>query len=147
MSLPHWTRTLWPLPVTALGLCLAACARLSGARWRLRKGVVEVCGGRVGAAFNRLGGRHCIEAMTLGHVVLARDARTLRRWRRHERVHVRQYERWGIGFLPAYGLSSLWQWSRGRCPYRDNRFERAAYQLSHPGRESTQAGSSSESMP
>ena len=132
MPLPHWTRTLWPSPASALGLCLAGAGRLTGAQWRLRQGVLEVCGGGLAAGFDRLGRANRIEALTLGHVVLARDARTLRRWRRHERVHVRQYERWGVCFLPAYGLSSLWQWSRGRCPYRDNHFERAAYALSHP---------------
>lgn len=41
----------------------------------------------------------------------------------HERVHVAQYGRWGLFFLPAYGLSSLWQLIRGRRPYWDNHFE------------------------
>jgi hypothetical protein len=36
---------------------------------------------------------------------------------------VRQYERWGLLFYPAYGLSSLWQLLRGRRPYWDNVFE------------------------
>ena len=42
-------------------------------------------------------------------------------------MHVRQYERWGIFFLPAYALSSLWQLAHGRDWYRDNRFELRAY--------------------
>jgi hypothetical protein len=42
-------------------------------------------------------------------------------------VHVRQYERWGPAFLPAYLLSSLLQLLRGRNPYRENHFERQAY--------------------
>ncbi|MDO8964417.1 MAG: hypothetical protein Q7W30_08015 [Coriobacteriia bacterium] len=45
----------------------------------------------------------------------------------HEHVHVRQYERWGPFFLPAYAISSLVQLARGGDPYRDNRFERQAY--------------------
>ena len=67
-------------------------------------------------------------ALTLGHVVLAVDAACLQQWRNHERVHVRQFERWGPLMGPAYVLESVWQGLRGRRPYRDNRFERAAYQ-------------------
>ena len=42
-------------------------------------------------------------------------------------VHVRQCERWGPLFLPAYGVASLVAWARGKRPYLDNRFEREAY--------------------
>ena len=66
-------------------------------------------------------------ALTLGHVVLAVDARSLTALRAHEREHVRQYERWGALFGPAYLLSVLWQVLRGADPYRANRFERQAY--------------------
>jgi hypothetical protein len=47
--------------------------------------------------------------------------------RSHELVHVRQYERWGVLFIPAYLLCSLVLWLTGRDPYRDNPFEREAY--------------------
>ena len=40
---------------------------------------------------------------------------------------MRQYERWGPFFIPAYLLSSLVQLLRRRDPYLDNRFEREAY--------------------
>ena len=40
---------------------------------------------------------------------------------------MRQYERWGPLFGPAYLLSSLVQLARGRRPYWDNHFEREAY--------------------
>jgi hypothetical protein len=66
--------------------------------------------------------------LTLGHVVLARDLPALQQTRAHERVHVRQYERWGPFFLPAYAAASLWALSRGRHPYVDNWFEREARQ-------------------
>jgi hypothetical protein len=46
--------------------------------------------------------------------------------RAHERAHVRQYERWGIFFLPAYLLASAGAWLRGAAPYADNVFERQA---------------------
>jgi hypothetical protein len=47
--------------------------------------------------------------------------------RAHEQVHVRQYERWGPFFVPAYLASSLWQGLCGRHLYRDNHFERPAF--------------------
>ena len=65
--------------------------------------------------------------MTLGHVVLGRSLGALDDTRAHERVHVRQCERWGPLFLPAYGLASLAAALRGRNAYLDNRFEREAY--------------------
>ena len=71
----------------------------------------------------RLGWRY--RAITFGHVVLCVDDiddETLR----HEMVHVRQYERWGPLFVPAYLIASLVARSRGRHAYRDNRFEVAA---------------------
>jgi hypothetical protein len=66
-------------------------------------------------------------AMTLGHVVLGRDVDTLQRTRAHERVHVRQCERWGPLFLPAYGVASLLAKWRGGDAYLDNAFELEAY--------------------
>lgn len=66
-------------------------------------------------------------AMTLGHIVLGRDLKILNDTRRHERVHVRQCERWGPFFLPAYGLASLFILLRGGQPYLDNPFEKEAY--------------------
>ncbi len=65
--------------------------------------------------------------MTLGHVVIARTIELHDLTRTHERVHVRQCERWGPLFVPAYLLASLVQWARGRNPYMDNPFEREAY--------------------
>ncbi|HWP11656.1 MAG TPA: hypothetical protein VNN06_07530, partial [Ramlibacter sp.] len=66
-------------------------------------------------------------AITFGHVILAVDQVSLCAARAHEQVHVRQYERWGPFFIPAYLLSSLVQVARGRRPYLDNRFELEAY--------------------
>ena len=62
-------------------------------------------------------------AMTLGHVILGRDRQCLESCRDHEQAHVRQVERWGGLFLPAYGLASVWAWGRGRHYYLDNWFE------------------------
>jgi hypothetical protein len=65
--------------------------------------------------------------MTLGHVVLGRDVELLDVTRAHERVHVRQCERWGPLFVPVYLLSSLTVWLKGGRPYEDNFLEREAF--------------------
>jgi hypothetical protein len=65
--------------------------------------------------------------MTLGHVVLGRDLEALEVTREHERVHVRQFERWGPFMGVAYVACSAVLWCQGRDFYRDNPFEREAY--------------------
>jgi hypothetical protein len=120
-------RYLWAAPYTVLGLALGGVAMLCGATARRHHGVVEICGGRIGATIARLPRALSFSAMTLGHVILAVDRFALAQLRLHEHVHVRQYERWGPLFLPAYLLSSLLQLLRGRNPYRENHFERQAY--------------------
>jgi hypothetical protein len=120
-------RYVWALPYTLMGLLLGSVAVLFGATARRHLGVVEIFGGRLGAAFARLPQPFAFSAMTLGHVILAVDRGAMAQLRRHEHVHVRQYERWGPLFLPAYLLSSLLQLLRGRHPYLENHFERQAY--------------------
>jgi hypothetical protein len=66
-------------------------------------------------------------AMTLGHVVIGRDRRLLEETRRHERVHVRQCERWGPLFIPAYVVACVVAFLSGRRAYEDNPFEREAF--------------------
>jgi uncharacterized protein (DUF2062 family) len=66
-------------------------------------------------------------ALTLGHVVIGRDSRSLEVTRAHERVHVRQCEAWGPLFVPAYLAASLWAVLRGRHIYFANRFELEAF--------------------
>lgn len=129
---PALLRYAWASPATALGLLLALAARAAGARGRVVDGVLEVGGGRLGQALRLLPRAWRFEAITFGHVVLGRSAGTLARLRAHEQVHVRQYERWGALFLPAYLASSVWQLVRGRDPYRDNRFEREAFAATEP---------------
>ncbi len=109
-------RYLWAAPCTLVGGVAAAPMLLCGARARAVRGVIEVSGG---VLMHRLP----FDAITLGHVVLARTPRTMRRLRRHERVHVQQCERWGPAFFAAYLLAGAWQWLRGRRAYWDNPFE------------------------
>jgi len=120
---------LWALPTTLIGLVVAGAA-LFGGRARVEAGVVEVWGGALGKLLRiRPPG---VAAMALGHVILAMTKEDLERHSEHERVHVRQCERWGPLFLPAYAASSLWAWLRGRDPYRGNAFEREAFAAGGP---------------
>lgn len=122
-------RYLWASPNTVLGLVLVALGLVSGGRVRCVGGVIEIDGGAVAWLLRHavpLGGG--ARALTLGHVVLGRDPGALDATRAHERIHVRQYERWGPLFLPAYGCWSLAIYVRGGDPYRDNPFEREAFE-------------------
>ena len=118
----------WASPNTLLGLSFLLPVLASGGRVRTERGAVEIHGG-----FARFFLRKCLlvdaAALTLGHVILGQDRYCLDRARDHEHVHVRQYERWGPFFLPAYFLSSFLAWRRGQHFYLDNHFEREAYGL------------------
>lgn len=118
---------LWAAPYSALGLLLGLAVVLAGGRGQARQGALEFGGGRLGRLVSRLPPPLCFSAITLGHVIVGTDQAALAASRAHEQVHVRQYERWGIFFVPAYLGSSLVQLAMGRRPYRDNRFEREAY--------------------
>jgi len=117
---------VWAFPVTAAGLCLTLLTALSGGRVQARDGTVEAFGGLArwllrGNRFWKGGA-----AMAVGHVILARDLACLERSRAHERMHVRQFERWGV-LLPVVYLSVIWwlKW-RGYDPYFDHPFEQEA---------------------
>jgi hypothetical protein len=110
-----------------LGLLFVPAAWLSGGKVRFVQGAVEIHGGLVGVLLRqRLPGVGSAAAMTLGHVILARDQDCLDQSRRHEHVHIRQYERWGPLMLPLYLLTSGILYLRGLDPYLDNPFEREA---------------------
>jgi hypothetical protein len=128
MMLPRIVGYLWAAPVTAFGLLLVPLAWLTGGGARVVRGAVEVHGGLVAVLLRRglplLGPA---AAMTLGHVILGRDRACLDCSRDHERVHVRQYERWGPLLLPLYLIASAVLYARGLDPYLDNPFEREAF--------------------
>jgi hypothetical protein len=125
---PRFLVYLWALPTTAVGLLFAPLALLSGGKLRIVEGVLEIHGPLVRFFLSKCvpipGGA---SAMTLGHVVIARDQHCLDFSRAHERVHVRQCECWGPLFIPAYLVASLLVKLRGGDAYRDNPFEREAY--------------------
>ncbi len=119
---------VWVAPSSAVGLCATVIAVMQGGRTRWVDGVLEVTGPKFLRWLSRgapvEGG---IAAITLGHVVVGQNVETLATTRAHERVHVRQYERWGPFFIPAYLLASAWMKVRGKDPYLDNPFEVEAY--------------------
>jgi hypothetical protein len=121
---------LWTFPTSFIGLLFLPPTLLSGGGVQWVNGVLEVYGG-FAAGFLR----HCTplrggaSAMTLGHVVLGRTRELLEFTRPHERVHVRQAERWGPLFIPLYLLLSALIFVDGGRPYEDNPFEREAYAL------------------
>jgi hypothetical protein len=66
-----------------------------------------------------------IRAQTLGRYIFARE-RLSAALVEHELEHVRQWQRFGPLFLPAYFASSAAAWMGSRNPYLANRFEVAA---------------------
>lgn len=120
-------RYLWALPNTLIGLLFVPAALLPRGRMQIIDGVLEAHSPVISVLL-----RHAVPipggaaAMTLGHVVLARDSRSLEATRPHERVHVRQCEIWGPAFIPAYLVAGLWGLLTGTGAYTGNYFERQA---------------------
>jgi hypothetical protein len=120
---------LWAGPTTLLGLVFLPFVRLGDGGYQVVDGVLELHGGVVAWFL-----RNCTllpggaAALTLGHVVLGCDRLALARTRAHEHVHVRQAERWGPLFVPAYLLASvrICLFKRDGDAYLDNPFERQA---------------------
>jgi hypothetical protein len=121
--MPTLIRYLWVSPVSAPAAAIALAARLSGGSAEVKQGVLEGSGGFLAALLSRIYPPMSIAAITLGHVVLAQSRTELERTRAHERVHVRQYERWGALFPVLYLGASLAALLSGGHPYHDNRFE------------------------
>jgi hypothetical protein len=118
---------LWASPWTLLGLAVGVTALVSGGGWQRVGRVLEFHGGVINRVLQWVPIAGGAAAMTLGHCVLARTRGDLDRSRRHELIHVAQYERWGLLFVPAYLSCSAWCWLRGHNAYLDNPFEVEAY--------------------
>lgn len=127
------SRLAWAAPWTLLGLSLGAAALVSGGCGRRVGRVLEFHGGVLDRLLQWVPIAGGAAAMTLGHVVIARTAADLETSRRHELVHVKQYESWGPLFVPAYLACSGWLWLRGRDAYLDNPFEVEAYGCEEAG--------------
>src|SRR4051812_14154405 len=118
-------RIIWASPWTLFGLLVGGTMLLCAGGQVRRNGRVIEFFGRGPAWFLRffpfVAGA---AAVTFGHVVLARSAADMDSCREHELVHVRQYERWGLFFIPVYLLCWLALTLRGRSGYWENPFER-----------------------
>jgi hypothetical protein len=127
-------RYLWALPTTVVGLLFVPAALPAGGM-QIVEGVLEVHGPVIAAMLQHVvplrGGA---AAITFGHVILGCDRASLERTRLHERVHVRQCERWGPAFIPAYLVAGAWAWVQGRGAYDGNWFEDEARRFERPGR-------------
>lgn len=118
----------WASPNSLLGLTAGLIALGTGGGVQLRRGVIEFWGGGVAWFLRRIPTLDAgASAMTLGHTVLGRTPADLDHCRTHELVHVRQYERWGPFFIPAYVLCSVALHLAGKDHYHDNPFEREAF--------------------
>ncbi len=122
---------LWAAPGTAIGLLFGSLGLATGGRVQIRRNCLEFYGGFVTWMLSRLPPQG-VHAMTLGHAIVGQSATGLDICRDHEQVHVRQYERWGPFFIPAYLTCSFVLWLRCRDWYRENPFEIEAYRIADP---------------
>ena len=116
-------RYVWALPNTIVGLLFVAAALPAGGI-QLVDGVLEVYGPVIAWILRRaVPVRGGAAAITFGHIVVGRNRALLEQTRLHERVHVRQCERWGPAFIPAYIVASASAWLTGKGVYDGNCFE------------------------
>lgn len=127
---------LWALPYTLLGV---ATGLILLGRLKFVDGVIEIHGPRVAWVLQRL--PVSALAITLGHCVLGQTQAALDLTRQHERVHVRQFQRWGFLMGFAYLGASAWLWLQGKDAYRDNPFEIEAYAVDDCRRKTDRGGS------
>lgn len=116
---------LWACPWTLVGMGVGLIGLATGGRVQRRGRVIEFYGGGVAWLLDRFPVQPL--AMTVGHTVLGMTAAALDICRDHELVHVRQYERWGPFFVPAYLACSVALLLKGRDAYRENPFEQEAW--------------------
>ena len=122
-------RIIWASPYTLLGLLIGLTGLCFGGRVRIVEGAIEFYEGGTKWFIQQLPHGQFILALTLGHVILGQTDASLEISRKHEAVHVGQYERWGPLMLPAYYLTSCMVYLMGKRFYRDNPFEREAYDV------------------
>lgn len=110
-----------------MGILLGLLGLLSGGGVRRVGPVLEFYGGFVRWFLQHIPLVKNASAVTFGHTVLGLNPEVLVYVRQHEWVHVRQYERWGPFFVPAYVFFWCLRWWQGKHPYFDNPFEVEAF--------------------
>jgi hypothetical protein len=119
---------VWASPLTAAGLLLTLPIVASRGHAQLVRGptVALLVRGPLADFMLRRHPFGAMNAMAIGHVVIASDDGLSSRVLIHELTHVRQAARWGPLFPFAYLASSAWAAWRGKDAYWHNRFEVAA---------------------
>ena len=128
---------VWVSPNSLIGILIGMLGLVSGGHMQIRQNCVEFHGGLVTWLLGLLPPRG-VMAMTLGHTIIGQTQIGLADCREHEQVHVRQYERWGPLFIPAYLGCSVYLWLNKRDAYRENPFEIEAYAIADPHQEHRQ---------
>ena len=126
-SVGNVIRFVWTLPWTLFGLAIGLLGLVTGGRSRRVGRVLEFWGGFTSWFLRHFPLAKGASAVTFGHTILGRDGEELNHVRVHEMVHVRQYERWGPMFVPAYLFYWVILLIQKKDPYRDNPFERQAF--------------------
>lgn len=120
-------KILWAAPWSLFGLAIGVVGLMSGGRARRQGRMLEIWGGCLPSILRVFPFYSGSPVATFGHVVLGRTDRHLDACREHQLIHVRQYERWGVLFVPAYLACWVAMWLRGKRPYYDNPFEQQAF--------------------
>lgn len=129
-----WFGLLWALPLTLVGAVPALAIVLGGGSCR-RVSATLPAWLIQGRWADWLLQRHpvgAVDAMAIGHLVIARREIVTARILRHELEHVRQAARWGLVFPLAYLAAGGWAVLRGGKGYWDNWFEVAARRAEAP---------------
>jgi len=126
---------IWVFPTSLIGLTIGLFGLISGGKFQCERGCIEFYGGLVTWFLSQIGPvGHGVLAMTLGHTIIGRNRAALEFARDHEQVHVRQNERWGPFFIPAYLGCSAYLWFQKKDVYHHNPFEVEAYRIADPRR-------------
>ncbi|MBN2577907.1 MAG: hypothetical protein JXB10_02870 [Pirellulales bacterium] len=120
-------KMLWASPWSVWGLSVGCLGLLTGGRVQRSGRLIEFWGGFLPLFLRYFPFIAGSPVATFGHVVLGRSQRHLDACRPHQLVHVGQYERWGLLFVPAYLTWWVVLWCCGKRPYYDNPFERQAF--------------------
>ncbi|MEC4722515.1 hypothetical protein RY831_25445 [Noviherbaspirillum sp. CPCC 100848] len=127
-----WSGTLlgivWASPLTAFGVVLAVPIVVFSGHAQLIRGhtLALLVRGRLADFMLQRHPFGAMNAMAIGHVVIAEKSGLSSRVLIHELAHVRQAAWWGPLFPFAYLASSAWAALRGKNAYWHNRFEVAA---------------------
>jgi hypothetical protein len=124
-------KIIWAAPWSLFGLAIGVVGLITGGSIRRKGRVLEIWGGCLPKVLRVFPFYSGSPVATYGHVILGRSECYLDACRIHQLIHVGQYERWGVLFVPAYLLFSLVLWLMGKNPYYDNPFERQAFSESN----------------